>query len=943
VSAYRDAALAYAAAGYPVFPCNPMNKQPLLAADKDASGKAIRGTGGVSKATTAPEQIRTWWKRWPNAMIGLATGHNRMFVLDFDPRTDPVTGEVFALSDLKAALESQMACALPESRTAITQSGGVHVWLHWPDDGGDPVRNRGNLPPHVDVRGLGGYVIAPPSRMDNGNVYRWMKDRGEDRAIADAPPALIEILRSRGQPKPKADAGARSAETRTPDNRPAAADAREAAIRKYADAALLEECRAVRSAGSGARNAQLNRSAFAVATLVAAGAIEAGFARSMIEAAAADNPGRDSDAQIMATIDSGWDAGLREKRDLSAIGDRAGRTPRRPSGSATGPHPPAASGLDGRPAPGEGLGSLAPPAAFPINGAPSSRAGGPRRNMVPEGGWGPQTTRWCAFRPLTDLGNLERFVKRYGADFRYVEAWGWVAWDGQRWNRELASALLGQAIQITVRAIQEEADLIAASGIILDRQLPPAQMQAVIAAANGAPVWFRDDGDIIDLDGVSAEPAIEKAAFDRLIKITREGVVTLYSGQIAAWGRTSEGAGHIGALNKSEMLQSELVALADDFDRDPMRLNVLNGTLAFARSEGRATVHLLPFDRADFITKIANAAYDPPDPARGHAGAICPVYDAYLERVQPEAEMRHFLDAWAGYNMLGDTTAQVFALFYGQGANGKSVWVDAKAHILGDYARVCGIETFIDQGKYRKGSDATPDLAALAGRRMVRASEPEAGSKFSDGLIKALTGTEPMPVRELLRPPFEMNVTFKVTVSANDKPKIGTDHGIQRRVRLVPWDVIIPDAEQDKMLLTKIKAEADGILLRMIEGAILYLGNGLPMPQAIEDATREYREENDILGRFLVDCVIEEKGGRVQAKVLQELFVAWQTAMDLIGANGKPWSPKYLNSQMLKKGYKDKKSSNIYWLDIKLLKTPHDYSPEAMRAADPPDDDWVPF
>ena len=70
-----DAAIAYARRGWPVFPCNPKNKRPFLAKDKDADGKPIKGSGGVSKATTDEEQIRAWWRKWPRAMIGVSVGN----------------------------------------------------------------------------------------------------------------------------------------------------------------------------------------------------------------------------------------------------------------------------------------------------------------------------------------------------------------------------------------------------------------------------------------------------------------------------------------------------------------------------------------------------------------------------------------------------------------------------------------------------------------------------------------------------------------------------------------------------------------------------------------------------------------------------------------------------------------------------------------------------
>ena len=195
---FLAAALAFAARGWPVFPCNMANKQPLLAAMKDPkTGKKIAGTGGVSRASLHPEEIRAWWKKWPLAMVGLATGHGRLFVVDFDPRVDEATGEEWTLERLKGELEAQLGTALPPTLAARTPSGGVHLYFLWPDDGGEPIRNRGNLPTHVDVRGLGGYVIAPPSVMEDARRYRWLRGLGpDDVEIVEAPAELVAVLRA---------------------------------------------------------------------------------------------------------------------------------------------------------------------------------------------------------------------------------------------------------------------------------------------------------------------------------------------------------------------------------------------------------------------------------------------------------------------------------------------------------------------------------------------------------------------------------------------------------------------------------------------------------------------------------------------------------------------------------------------------------------------------
>lgn len=457
-----QAALQYARRGWPVFPCREhdgdvyqrRNRKGELE-DHTPRAKQPYVTTGLKAATTDEEQIKRWWKQWPHAMIGLPLGAvtrqgDSFFALDFDPRIDAETGEEFTLEKLKVALEAQMGCALPGSLSVRTPSGGVHVYLKQPKTG-DEIRNRGNLPDHVDVRGRGGYVIAPPSRIvepsENASVgqYRWLHGR-VDEPVADAPDQLVQILRDRGR-RPTSDTAAQS-----PRPRPSG-DQVDDAVRKYGLSALDGECRLVRSAGSGKRNAQLNESAFAVATLVAAGAIDAGIARSSLEAAARDNPGRDSDAQLTATIDSGWTAGIAQPRDLEEIAaaarDRASRSRSSPRSSLPPPAPGSTS-----------------------NGKPSSQAGGSSDKVASEGVRGqdrgrlaPDQVRECAFLPLTDLGNLERFLKRFGADFLNVEAWGWLAWDGKRWNRDMALPLLGAAVHKTMRAIQDEAALIRESGV----------------------------------------------------------------------------------------------------------------------------------------------------------------------------------------------------------------------------------------------------------------------------------------------------------------------------------------------------------------------------------------------------------------------------------------------------------------------------------------------
>ncbi|KKC24875.1 bifunctional DNA primase/polymerase [Sphingomonas sp. SRS2] len=222
------AALRYARRGWKVFPCRERDETLTVQTADGPKPKLYKAkspyTGkGCNDATTDEGRIRAWWRQHPQAMIGLAMGGNKWFALDFDPRVDESTGEIFDLISLKAATEEQIGCELPVSLTSITQSDGVHVIYRQPE--GDPIINRGNLPRHVDVRGKGGYIVAPPSVLyrEDGSEgrYRW---RGGQHDIdpVDAPAALVQALRER-KPKAAAAGGALAKQTGAAGGTPASA------------------------------------------------------------------------------------------------------------------------------------------------------------------------------------------------------------------------------------------------------------------------------------------------------------------------------------------------------------------------------------------------------------------------------------------------------------------------------------------------------------------------------------------------------------------------------------------------------------------------------------------------------------------------------------------------------------------------------------------------
>jgi hypothetical protein len=281
------AALAYAAAGWPVLPLH----TPVRGAGCSCrtagcarAGKHPRTPHGLSDATTHREQLTAWWRRWPDANVGIRTGH--LVVLDIDGPAG-----VLALSELEAA-----HAQLPTTRRAQTRRG-QHMYFH---AGGHVIAcSAARLAPGIDVRGNGGYIVAPPSLHSSGQRYRWINS--DD--VAPLPRWLARLLTADESP----------ALERAPLPPIVAAGVGERA-RRYVQAALDAELAAVTTAPVGARNATLNRAAFRLGQLAGAGlTAREVLADALLHAARSAGLG---DTEAKPTIASGLGAGERHPRQL---------------------------------------------------------------------------------------------------------------------------------------------------------------------------------------------------------------------------------------------------------------------------------------------------------------------------------------------------------------------------------------------------------------------------------------------------------------------------------------------------------------------------------------------------------------------------------------------------------------------------------------------------
>lgn len=382
-----DWAVEYAQRGWPVLPLHTAGDG-RCSCGNDACpspAKHPRVPHGLKEATANPTQVAQWWKRWPDANIGLRTG-DAFDVLDIDGQEG---------AQAMANLYGEHG-ELPEScPAAATGGGGIHL-LFAPTGLG----NRAALVPHVDWRGAGGYIVAPPSRHASGADYRWINNRWLTGDLPAVPDWLRLIL---DPPRP-----ART----TPAGRRPPGDSN-AYVQKAMDAELGELARAP----EGMRNHQLNISGFNLFQLVGGGELPGELVENELRRVAL-TIGLGA-REIDATIGSARKAGLARPR--CAPPPRYIRSAPAPATNGTAP-----ARTEEPPPPGD------------EDAPPEEQAGPPRHN-------------------LTDVGNAARLVDLHGQDLRHVRAWSsWLVWDGRRWRRDDTGAAVELA-KHTARAILTEA------------------------------------------------------------------------------------------------------------------------------------------------------------------------------------------------------------------------------------------------------------------------------------------------------------------------------------------------------------------------------------------------------------------------------------------------------------------------------------------------------
>jgi len=347
----------------------------------------------------------------------------------------------------------------------------------------------------------------------------------------------------------------------------------------------------------------------------------------------------------------------------------------------------------------------------------------------------------------------------------------------------------------------------------------------------------------------------------------------------------------------------DVLTSLEQFDRKKWLLNVQNGTLNLH------SLKVQEYDAAHLMTKTAGVSFEP-DAGSQH-------WDSFIYRILPNANVRRYVQRQLGKAMAGAVLQERLDIWWGTGANGKTTLARVMLGLFGDYARRAAPSLLIASRYERHPTE----IADLAGSRLVFSVEVDQGKRLAEALVKDLTGGDRKKARFMRQDFFEFEQTFDIVLIVNHKPVItGTDPGVWRRIRLVPFEVQIPQKEQRAQdeLIAELLKEGAAILNWLIEGLRDYHDDPKWMAEEVSAATDAYRDEMDHIGKFIADhCEVKPRATVEVGK----LYIAYQAWCAQQGED--PLRKNQFGSTMRERGYAQKQlgqNRQRAWVGLRLIR-----------------------
>jgi putative DNA primase/helicase len=373
--------------------------------------------------------------------------------------------------------------------------------------------------------------------------------------------------------------------------------------------------------------------------------------------------------------------------------------------------------------------------------------------------------------------------------------------------------------------------------------------------------------------------------------------------EAARWATQSESVARLEAMVKLASSETAIEVLPEDLDGDPWLLNCPNGTVDLR------TGKLRPHRREDLITKLCPVEFD--------ASAECPVWKAALDLVfDGNPNLIGYWQRLCGMILTGVVREQVLPILHGTGENGKSTLLNCLMGMIGsDYAMKAPPRFLMA----RRGEAHPTELADLFGKRLVVAIETGEEGRINETLVKELTGSDPIRTRRMREDFWQFNPTHKLLLCTNHKPVIkGTDHAIWRRIHLIPFTVRIPADLKDKRMPEKTARDWPGILAWCVQGCLAWQRSegGLEPPSEVQEATKNYRQDEDVLARFLDEsCYVNLDAPQLRVKAI-DLFRTYCLWAE--GSKEYPITQKRFGEAMTERGFKRFTSNGTWYEGIGL-------------------------
>lgn len=392
----------------------------------------------------------------------------------------------------------------------------------------------------------------------------------------------------------------------------------------------------------------------------------------------------------------------------------------------------------------------------------------------------------------------------------------------------------------------------------------------------------------------------ERSATKVRQEIHRMGAALALAGETVAAKQFLNTTGIDSILTELKSVPSVHVA-AHAFDAATHLLNFRNGTVDLRTGSMRR------HNPADMLTYALDVDYRPE--------ATAPRWERFLGEIFPDnPELPAYMRRMVGYGITGDVSEQAFAVLWGKGANGKSVFTDTLTSVFRTITRTTGFATFEE----KQNGGIPNDIAALRGSRLVMASEGEAGKPMSEATLKRATGKEMMQARFLRKEFFEFKPQFLIMLATNHKPRFkGQDEGLWRRVKLIPFSRWFAPHERDYELDRKLLAEAEGIAAWAVRGAVEWYARGLGEPDSITAATREYRETSDALAGFFPGVLMADAREQMNGSDVFAAYLDWCEAENLPAKER--WTRRGFYSAMEERGvYKKPTNKGVALVGVRL-------------------------